>query len=57
MAKMAKECMAMWDELEDDAGETLRLMTGLLNFGDPTYGAGGPEGKSFPSHRLRFDVS
>jgi len=49
---MAKECMTMWDELEDDAGETLRLMTGLLNFGDPKYGAGGPEGQSFPSRRL-----
>jgi sarcosine oxidase/L-pipecolate oxidase len=45
MAEMAHESLSMWNELEQDAGEALRLMTGLLNFGDPEYGAGGPEGK------------
>ncbi|KAI9924601.1 hypothetical protein MW887_006874 [Aspergillus wentii] len=45
MADLAHDALSLWDELERDAGETgLRLMTGLLNFGDPKYGAGGPEG-------------
>lgn len=44
MADLAHECMGLWDELEKDAGEPLRLMHGLLNFGDPKYGEGGPEG-------------
>lgn len=46
MADLAHDAMDLWDELEQDAGEdSLRLMSGLLNFGDPNYGAGGPEGK------------
>ena len=50
MAKLARDCMPIWDQLEEEAeldkerGEMLRWMTGLLNFGDVTYGAGGPEG-------------
>ncbi|OCH90039.1 FAD/NAD(P)-binding domain-containing protein [Obba rivulosa] len=44
MATLAYQSMALWDDLETEAGTSLRLMTGLLNFGDPTYGAGGPEG-------------
>ncbi|KAF8183762.1 FAD/NAD(P)-binding domain-containing protein [Mycena galopus ATCC 62051] len=43
MAKLAKQSMSAWNELEKEAGEPLRLMTGLLNFGDPEYKAG-PEG-------------
>ena len=38
MATLAVQSMSLWDELEADAGEPLRLMTGLLNFGDPNYG-------------------
>ena len=38
MATLAVQSMSIWDELEDAAGEPLRLMTGLLNFGDPNYG-------------------
>lgn len=44
MADLAFKAMSLWDNLEKEAGEKLRLMTGLLNFGDPDYGAGGPEG-------------
>ncbi|EMD32512.1 hypothetical protein CERSUDRAFT_118551, partial [Gelatoporia subvermispora B] len=44
MATLAYQSMALWNDLEVQAGEPLRLMTGLLNFGDPNYGAGGPEG-------------
>lgn len=44
MADLAVQSMSLWDQLENEAGEKLRLMTGLLNFGDPDYGAGGPEG-------------
>ena len=44
MAKLAFDAMGMWDALEADCGDALRLMSGLLNFGDPDYGAGGPEG-------------
>ncbi|RLL97468.1 hypothetical protein CFD26_105573 [Aspergillus turcosus] len=44
MADLANESIRLWDELEAEAGEKLRLMSGLLNFGDPNYGAGGPEG-------------
>ncbi|KAK4224657.1 peroxisomal sarcosine oxidase [Podospora fimiseda] len=43
MAVLAKESMDVWDELEKDAGESLRWMSGLLNFGDPTLGEGSPE--------------
>lgn len=43
MADLAKSCMDLWDQLEIDAGEKLREMSGLLNFGDPTYESG-PEG-------------
>ncbi|KAK3985460.1 hypothetical protein QBC44DRAFT_335047 [Cladorrhinum sp. PSN332] len=44
MAKLAKESMDIWDELEKDAGESMRWMSGLLNFGDPEMGEGTPEG-------------
>jgi len=45
MANLAYKSLKIWDELERDAGDNnLRLMTGLLNFGDPDYGKGGPEG-------------
>ncbi|KAI0076902.1 FAD/NAD(P)-binding domain-containing protein [Panus rudis PR-1116 ss-1] len=44
MATLAVQAMSLWDELEKEAGEPLRLMSGLLNFGDPQYGEGGPEG-------------
>lgn len=53
MADLAKQSLDIWDELERDAGDdNLRLMTGLLNFGDPQYGAGGPEGKLTPKRHL-----
>jgi len=38
MAELAKQSMSVWDELEQEAGEELRMMHGLLNFGDPNYG-------------------
>ena len=38
MATLAVQSMKVWDELEQVAGEPLRLMTGLMNFGDPNYG-------------------
>ncbi|MCJ1393281.1 hypothetical protein MMC18_006153 [Xylographa bjoerkii] len=44
MAQLAYDAMGMWDDLERDCGDSLRLMSGLLNFGDPDYGEGGPEG-------------
>ncbi|KAF7177495.1 hypothetical protein CNMCM7691_005748 [Aspergillus felis] len=44
MADLALESIDSWKNLEKDAGENLRLMTGLLNFGDPNYRPGGPEG-------------
>lgn len=45
MADLAHTSMGLWNDLEQDAGEdSIRLMSGLLNFGDPNYGAGGPEG-------------
>lgn len=44
MANLAHESLDIWKELEKEAGEPLRLMTGLLNFGDPNYGDNGPEG-------------
>lgn len=36
----------LWGELEEEADEVGNLiqMSGLLNFGNPNYGAGGPEG-------------
>ena len=43
MAKLAHSTIQLWKDLEADAGETLILMTGLLNFGNPLYD-GGPEG-------------
>jgi sarcosine oxidase/L-pipecolate oxidase len=56
MADLAYESLGIWDELERDAGEgALRLMTGLLNFGNPEYGAGGPEGNhQLPQKICRF---
>ncbi len=47
MADLAKEAMGFWDDLEKDSGTSLRLMSGLLNFGDKDYGADTPEGQSF----------
>jgi hypothetical protein len=44
MADIAVQCMDMWDDLEKDAGTALRLMSGLLNFGDKGLGQGTPEG-------------
>lgn len=44
MADLAKTCMGHWDELEKDAGLSLRWMSGLLNFGDPNIGQETPEG-------------
>ena len=35
MADLAFESLKVWQDLEQDAGESLRWMTGLLNFGDP----------------------
>ena len=43
MADLAKDSIQLWNELESDAGVKLREMSGLLNFGDPTY-KNGPEG-------------
>ena len=43
MANLAFESLNVWDEMEADAGQSLRWMTGLLNFGDPNYKSG-PEG-------------
>ena len=43
MADLAYQSMPVWKDLEDEAGKKLRLMTGLLNFGDRDYD-GGPEG-------------
>lgn len=47
MADLAKTSMDIWDSLERDAGESLRWMSGLLNFGDPNLGNDTPEGLSF----------
>lgn len=44
MADLAKEAMALWDDLERDSGTPLRWMSGLLNFGDKDYGGDTPEG-------------
>lgn len=57
MANLAFIAMDLWKELEKDAGDdSLRVMTGLLNFGDPEYGAGGPEGSSRkPNSRVSAD--
>jgi sarcosine oxidase / L-pipecolate oxidase len=43
MADLAYQSLAVWTELESDAGESLIWMSGLLNFGDPDY-LSGPEG-------------
>lgn len=43
MADLAKRSIALWAELERDAGQSLIWMSGLLNFGDPAY-RDGPEG-------------
>lgn len=42
-ADLAKDSIHLWNELEKEAGVKLREMSGLLNFGDPTYKSG-PEG-------------
>jgi hypothetical protein len=38
MAKLAFQSLPVWDELEEEAGQKLRMMSGLLNFGDRNYG-------------------
>jgi sarcosine oxidase/L-pipecolate oxidase len=43
MADLAVQAIALWRDLEREAGQTLILMSGLLNFGDPNY-RDGPEG-------------
>ncbi len=43
MADLARESIGVWEELERDSAEQLILMSGLLNFGDPSYSSG-PEG-------------
>ena len=43
MADLAYDSLALWRNLEKDAGQELIWMTGLLNFGDPNY-TSGPEG-------------
>ncbi len=43
MANLAFESIGVWNDLESDAGESLILMNGLLNFGDTSY-VSGPEG-------------
>lgn len=45
MADLAKDAMGLWDDLEKDAGLSLRLMSGLLNFGDADIGKDSPEGR------------
>ena len=42
MVDLAIQAMSLWDDLEKRTGN-LRLMSGLLNFGDPAY-ADGSEG-------------
>ncbi|TBU23610.1 FAD/NAD(P)-binding domain-containing protein [Dichomitus squalens] len=62
MADLAVQCMSLWNELEEEAGEPLRLMTGLLNFGDPKYGEGGPEGtlmdpiRNLDRHHMAYTI-
>ena len=34
--------LAIWDELERDAGTSLRTMSGLLNLGDKDHGGNSP---------------
>lgn len=43
MADLAYDSLQIWKDLEKDAGEALIWMSGLLNFGDPSY-TSGPEG-------------
>jgi sarcosine oxidase/L-pipecolate oxidase len=43
MADLAFHSRASWRELEADAGQSIIWMSGLLNFGDPSYRSG-PEG-------------
>lgn len=45
MADLAKEAMGHWEDLEKDSGTPLRLMSGLLNYGDPAWTDGSPEGR------------
>ena len=48
MAELAYKSMSLWKELEMDSGTSLRVMSGLLNFGDTSMGEDTPEG-SHPS--------
>jgi sarcosine oxidase/L-pipecolate oxidase len=43
MMELAVQAMGLWDELERDAGDSMRWMSGLLNFGDPEFGEDTPE--------------
>jgi sarcosine oxidase/L-pipecolate oxidase len=43
MADLAFQSIRLWRDLEIEAGESLIWMSGLLNFGDPSYQSG-PEG-------------
>lgn len=48
MADLAHDAIQIWEQFERDAGDdSVRLMSGLLNFGNPDYGADGPEGISY----------
>jgi sarcosine oxidase/L-pipecolate oxidase len=45
MAEFMYHAIDAWEKLINESGEGFLLWkTGLLNFGDPNYGAGGPEG-------------
>lgn len=44
MAELAYKSLSLWKELEMDSGTSLRVMSGLLNFGDTTIGENTPEG-------------
>src|SRR5208282_405075 len=43
MADLAFQSIEAWRELESDGGQSLIWMSGLLNYGDPSYQSG-PEG-------------
>ena len=51
MADLAVKSMFLWDELEKEAKERLRLMTGLINFGDPGYEVCSRAAFSSPAYR------
>lgn len=55
MADLAKEALALWDDLERDSGTPLRWMSGLLNFGDKDYGGDTPEGMKSSQNTIIFN--